>query len=104
VHLLPIASRTAPEISGEVVREPATNHPSVLVFVPRNVEVTQKIRQSPAGRSNPRLATLAPGHLVGLTIAHEVGHYLGLSHTSLAKGEPRRTTYRHATVNVSVPV
>ena len=82
VRLLPIASRTAPEISGEVVREPATNHPSVLVFVPRNVEVTQKIRQSPAGRSNPGLATLASGHLVGLTIAHEVGHSLGLKHSA----------------------
>ena len=82
VRLLPIASGTAPEISGEVVREPATNHPSVLVYVPRNIEVTQKIRQSPAGRSHPALANLASGHLVGLTIAHEVGHSLGLKHSA----------------------
>ena len=90
VRLLPIASLSAPEMSGAVVREPATNHPSVLVFVPRNVEVTQKIRQSPAGRSNPGLATLAPGHLVGLTVAHEVGHSLGLTHAASGpmKAEP----------------
>jgi len=82
VHLLPVLSKTNPAMSGEVVRSQTSNGPTILVYVPQNAEVTQAIRRSPAARSNPALSSLVLGHLVGLTIAHEVGHSLGLSHTS----------------------
>jgi hypothetical protein len=82
VRLLPITKRSDPAATGEVVRDPTTHAPSVLVYVTRIVGVTQAIRRSSTGRSNPELATLAAGHVVGLTIAHEVGHSLGLGHSA----------------------
>jgi hypothetical protein len=82
VHLLPIAKGSDPTISGEVVRDPTTKIPTVLVYVPRNEDVTKAIRRSAAGRAHPAISTLATGHVVGLTIAHEVGHSLGLGHWS----------------------
>ena len=52
----------------------------MLVYVPQNDGVADRIRRSSGGRSHPALATVTTGHLVGLTIAHEVGHALGLPH------------------------
>ena len=43
---------------------------------------------SPAGRSDSRLATVQTGHLVGLTIAHEVGHALQLPHAASGLMQP----------------
>jgi hypothetical protein len=81
VRLLPIAKRSDPAASGEVVRESVTNAPSVLVYLTRIADVTRSIRQSSQARFHPELSTLAAGHVVGLTIAHEVGHSVGLGHT-----------------------
>lgn len=80
VLLLPFDSHLNPTISGELVRDPATKLPSLVVYVPRNAAVAQEIRRSSRARAHPVLAALTTGRVVGLTIAHEVGHSLGLGH------------------------
>ena len=81
VLMLPVAKMTEEDVSGEVVQDQATRTPTVLVYLPNLVDRVRIVRQSAAGRSNPALATLQLGHLVGLAIAHEVGHVFGLPHT-----------------------
>jgi hypothetical protein len=82
VRLLPMVSAADPAAGGDVIRDPATLEPRVLVYLKRSIAVAATIRQSPRGRSHPSLATLTVGHVVGATLAHEVGHSLGLGHTS----------------------
>jgi hypothetical protein len=82
VHLFPNMKSSDRSMSGEATRGTGTGIPVALVYVARNEELAQTFRRTSAGRSNPALTTLTTGHLVGFTIAHEVGHLLGLHHAS----------------------
>jgi hypothetical protein len=89
VQLLPATKATDAEICGEIVRDARSHVPMVLVYVPRLITLTQVMRSRAAGRSHPALATLDVAHLIGLTVAHEVGHALGLPHAKSGVMRPR---------------
>ena len=80
VLLLPALKTSQRAVCGEATRDGRTGVGTVLIYVPRHVELAQEFRSSSGARSHPALATLQVGHLVGLTIAHEVGHVSGLTH------------------------
>jgi len=81
VLLLPVLKMSQRAVCGEATRDGRTGVGTVLIYVPRHVELAQEFRSSSGARSQPALATLQAGHLVGLTVAHEVGHVSGLPHT-----------------------
>ena len=80
VLLLPMTKLTDRDVHGEVTRDAITGVPSVLIYVSPIADRVRAIHSSLYGRSNPALATMQTGHLVGAAIAHEVGHALGLRH------------------------
>ena len=80
VLLLPLTKLTERDVHGEVTRDAITGVPTVLIYVPPIAERVRAIHSRLDGRSNPALATMQTGHLVGAAIAHEVGHALGLRH------------------------
>jgi hypothetical protein len=82
VLLLPIAKRDDSSVCGDVIRHPDSNVPSIIVYVAGARDIASAIRRSSVGRAHPELATVTTGHVVGLTIAHEIGHVLGLRHRS----------------------
>lgn len=82
INLLPTARQDDGTICGEATRDALTRIPTVLVYVPRSRELVLRVQHTPSGRSHSLLSTLQAGHLLGLTIAHELGHVLGVAHSA----------------------
>ena len=82
VRLVSLRRATGAFVCGGVAREPLTEVPTIFVYVAAIVDRVLAIHHGAPSRSEPTLASLRPGHLIGLTVAHEVGHALGLPHAA----------------------
>jgi hypothetical protein len=74
-------------VCGEAARS-TSNDAAVIVFAPCARAVVDDLRRR---SKDPRLLTLRVGDLVGLTIAHELGHVWGLAHRPHGLMMPRFT-------------
>jgi hypothetical protein len=81
VRLRPGRKTTDVTACGEVARD-YLGRPVVVVYLPPHADLATAFRFHVASRSNPALGEIRTGHLIGLTLAHEVGHWLGLPHAA----------------------
>ena len=81
VRLRPGRKTTDVTACGEVARD-YLGRPVVVLYLPPHADLATAFRFHIASRSNPALGEIRTGHLVGLTLAHEVGHWLGLPHAA----------------------
>lgn len=77
VLLKPHVKLDRPLVCGEVVRDVATELPSVVVYVGCARAVTDDLGRR---ARDPRLLSLRAADIAGLTLAHELGHLWGLQH------------------------
>lgn len=82
VRLVSLRQPRGAFVCGGVVRDPLTEVPTIFVDLAAIVDRVLAIHHGGPGRSEPTLASLRKGHLIGLTVAHEVGHALGLPHAA----------------------
>jgi len=90
VRLIPIRETSNRDVCGEVIHDALTGAPTIRVYLPPHADLVHAIRLHPDSRLNPPLGTLRVGHVVGLTIAHEIGHALNVPHarSGLMKAHP----------------
>lgn len=81
VRLRPGRKATDVAACGEVARD-YLGRSVVVVYLPPHADLATAFRFHIASRSNPALGEIRMGQLVGLTLAHEVGHWLGLPHAA----------------------
>jgi hypothetical protein len=79
VLLLPMTKFTRDDVAAEVLHDRPMPMATVLVYMPNLADRLRSVHQR-AGRSNPALSSLQMEDLVGLAIAHEIGHASGLPH------------------------
>ena len=79
VRLRPQAKAADGLVCGEVTRD-YLGRPVIVAYLAPHVDLATAFRFHVASRSNPALGDIRIGQLVGLTLAHEVGHWLGLPH------------------------